>query len=253
MKTFELYCGDCLEVMPRLAAGSIDAVVTDLPYGTTQCAWDSIIPLDQLWRAVESILKDRGAFITTANQPFTSALVTSNLNWFRQELIWDKVLPVGFLDAKKRHMKGHENIILFSPSGYTTYNPVMERRGPIRQKGSLNAKRKSPVYGDYKQTVSYSNTYYPKSILRFSNGDRTREEIGDHPTQKPVALYGYLINTYTNAGDTVLDLAMGSGTTGVACMKLGRRFIGIEKEPKYFEIAQRRIEQAAAQPALFQL
>lgn len=248
--TVELICGDCLDVLPTLAAGSVDAVITDLPYGTTQCAWDSIIPLETMWAQVARVMQPKGIFVTTAAQPFTSALVMSNLDWFRQELIWDKVLPVGFLDAKRKHMRAHENIVLFAPAGRPTYNPQMTRRGPIRQKGSLKSKKASPVYGAYTQQISHSNTYYPTSIVTFSNGDHTREDVGDHPTQKPVPLMVYLVNTFTNPGDTVLDLAMGSGTTGVACCKLGRNFVGVELSPGYFAIAQRRIAAAQAQLVL---
>lgn len=248
MPDVRLICGDCLDILPTLAAGSVQAVITDLPYGTTQCAWDSIIPLAPMWAEVKRLQVP--VFVTTAAQPFTSALVMSNLDWFRQELIWDKVLPVGFLDANRKHMRVHENVVLFAPNGKVTYNPKMTKRGPMKQKGSLNAKRKSPVYGAYDQQITRNNTYYPTTILQFSNGDRTRPEVGGHPTQKPVALMAYLVNTYTNPGDTVLDLAMGSGTTGVACMGLGRNFIGIEKDPGYFAIAQRRIRDAQAQLAL---
>ena len=236
-----LYLGDCLDILPTLPAQSVDLIATDLPYGITACRWDVIIPFEPMWKEVRRILKPHGAFVTTASQPFTSALVMSNLRWFRQELIWDKVLPVGFLDANRRHMRVHENILLFSPIGYPTYNPQMTVRGKPRMKGGKGGGI-SDVYHTYGPRQSFNNEYYPISIVVVSNGDRMRPEVGYHPTQKPVALYEYLIKTYSNPDDIVMDFCMGSGTTGVACVQTGRNFIGIEADEKYFNIANERIK-----------
>ena len=245
-----LYHGDCLEVLPTLPPASVEAIITDLPYGTTACAWDSIIPLAPMWEAVKRVLKPAGLFVTTSAQPFTSFLITSNIEWFRQEMIWDKVLPVGFLDAKRRHMRAHENIVLFSPIGYSTFNPQMVTRGKPRMKGGTRSGAlEQGVYHSYAGKKSFGNEYYPTTIITVSNGDRTRPEVGFHPTQKPVKLMEYLLRTFTNPGETVLDICMGSGSTGVACVQTGRKFIGIEKEQKYFEIAESRIAQA--HPPLF--
>lgn len=238
-----LYHGDCLEVLPTLPPASVEAIITDLPYGTTACEWDSIIPLAPMWEAVKRVLKPAGLFVTTSAQPFTSFLIASNIEWFRQEMIWDKVLPVGFLDANRRHMRAHENIVLFSPVGYSTFNPQMVTRGKPRMKGG-KAGGMSDVYHSYGQRQSFNNEYYPTTIITVSNGDRTRPEVGFHPTQKPVKLMEYLLRTFTNPGETVLDICMGSGSTGVACVQTGRKFIGIEKEQKYFEIAKSRIAKA---------
>jgi site-specific DNA-methyltransferase (adenine-specific) len=244
-----LYLGDCLEILPTLEAGSVDAIITDLPYGTTSCSWDTVIPFGPMWSEARRVMNDDSVFVTTAAQPFTSALVMSNLDWFRQELIWDKVLPVGFLDANRRHLRRHENIIIFSPNGYPTYNPQMERRGKPRGKGGPG--RVSDVYHKYGPRKSCNNEYYPTTIITASNGDHTREELEGHPTQKPLRLLLYLLNTFTDGSYTVLDFCMGSGTTGVAALRLGRRFIGIEIEPKYFDIACRRIEQENRQLKMF--
>lgn len=250
MKLDTIYCGDCLELLPIIETGSIDAIITDLPYGTTACKWDEIIPFAPMWEQVKRILKPRGVFVTTASQPFTSVLVMSNLEWFRQELIWDKVLPVGHLDANRRHLRRHENILLFSPIGYPTYNPQKTVRGKPRWKGGMQTfQAGETIYHSYTQIKTFNNEYYPTSLIEVSNGDRTRAEVGFHPTQKPVALYEYLIKTYTNAGDTVLDFCFGSGTTLIAAKQTGRKFIGIEKESKYYKIAEKRI--AGANVPLF--
>jgi len=246
-----LHNGDCLEYMLGMDAGSVDAIITDLPYGTTACSWDVVIPFAPMWEAVKHVLKPRGVFVTTASQPFTSMLVCSNLEWFRQAAVWDKVLPVGFLDANRRLMRAHEDIVIFSPVGYSTYNPQMVVRGKPRGKGD-SAREESSVYHHYEKHKSFNNEYYPTTIITFSNGDRTRPELCGHPTQKPIAMYEYLIRTYTNPGETVLDMTAGSGTTIVAAIQTGRNAIGIEKRQDYFEIMQKRASEATLQPALFQ-
>jgi site-specific DNA-methyltransferase (adenine-specific) len=234
-----LHLGDCLNILPTLPDKCADAIITDLPYGTTACKWDVIIPLEPMWEQVKRICK--GVFVTTASQPFTSVLVGSNLEWFRYELIWDKSLSTGFLDANRKPMKRHENLVVFSRNGHT-YNPQKQPGKPYKK----GATKQTPIYGEFVPTARTNLTgeRFPTSIIDISNANRNKD---GHPTQKPVALYEYLIKTYTNAGDTVLDFCMGSGTTGVACVKTGRNFIGIEKERNYFEIAQKRIAEAQQQ------
>ena len=246
----KLYLGDCLEVMKSIPDKSVDAVITDLPYGTTACAWDEVIPFGLMWERTKWVLKPRGAFVTTASQPFTSKLVTSNVGWFRDEWIWEKDRATRHLDANRRPMKAHENILVFGyklpkytpqiTDGHKPANkPQMDNIGNLDKllRGGLHASNK---YGH--------TTRYPRSVLKIycTNGD----ERGYHPTQKPVALYEYLIRTYTNEGDTVLDITMGSGTTGVACVQTGRNFIGIEIDEKYFKIAEKRIKDAQQQMRL---
>ena len=233
MEEVKLIQGDCLEVMKSIPDKSIDAIICDLPYGTTACKWDSVIPFEPLWAQYKRIIKDNGAIVLTASQPFTTALISSNLKDFKYCLVWDKTKSGNFALAKKQPMKSHEDICLFYAK-QPSYNPQMEIRGKIRKKGGGLP---SDNFG-ITPTISYNNTYYPKSILTFSTGSRVDHH---HPTQKPVALMEYLIKTYTNEGDTVLDNCMGSGTTGVACKNLSRKFIGIEQDANYFEIASKRI------------
>lgn len=250
---YQLFNGDCLEIMPTLPAQSVDAIITDLPYGSTSCAWDSVIPFDDMWACVKHVLKPNGAFVTTASQPFTSLLVCSNLKWFKYCWIWDKDIAGAFALAKFRPMIVHEDICVFGDVR-TNYYPIMNnaQKKNIRpvNKGSSNSlaifsrgtPRSSPDYNNHER--------YPKSIISYSKyGAECNQLNRTHPTQKPVALYAYLIRTYTNPGDVVLDMCFGSNTTGVACIETGRQYIGIEKDRKYFELGQRRIEQA--QPPLF--
>ena len=236
MSEITLHLGDCLEFMRVMADKSVDAIITDLPYGTTACKWDEIIPFAPMWEQVKRVLKPRGVFVTTASQPFTSKLVMSNPGWFKYSWVWNKAISGNPFLAKYQPLKVHEDVCVFSEKGHT-YNPQMEK-GKLRVKGG----GKSKLWG-VDCTKSINDDYYPVSIVEISNATR-----GEHPTQKPVALYEYLIRTYTNEGDTVLDICAGSGTTGIAAMNTGRNAILIEKEPKYFEIAKRRI--AEAQPCL---
>lgn len=245
---YELHCGDGLEFMATLPAASIEAIITDLPYGTTACAWDEVIPFVPMWEAVKRVLKPRGVFVTTASQPFTSALVMSNLEWFRYALVWEKQNPTGFLHANYRPMKSHEDVLIFS-DGQTNYNPQGTK--PVSVKNGR--KSKAGTDGIYNRIPgpNYVSTTgnFPRSVLRF---DRvTHDQL--HPTQKPVALYAYLIRTYTNPGDTVLDFCCGSGTTGVAAIKEGRNFIGVELDEHYFNVGRKRMEEAAMQMPLFTL
>ena len=228
---------DCLDALAMIPDKSVDMVLCDLPYGTTACKWDSVIPFAPLWAEYRRITKRNAAIVLTASQPFTTALISSNLKDFRYCWVWDKTKGGNFALAKKQPMKSHEDVCVFY-GGQPIYNPQMEVRGRVRKKGGGTA---SDNFGIV-PTVSYNNTYYPKSIVQFSTGSRVDHY---HPTQKPVPLMEYLIRTYTNEGDTVLDNTMGSGTTGVACENTCRRFIGIERDPTYFDVAVCRVSDAA--------
>lgn len=241
-ETWKVITGDCLEVMPTLPAGSIDAIITDLPYGTTACSWDSVIPFEPMWAVIRHVLKPRGVFVTTASQPFTSALVMSNPKWFKYEWTWNKNLAGNFLLAKQQPLKVHENLCVFSANGHT-YNPQMTK-GVMRSKGGGKSK-----LWQLSLTTATNDDYYPRSIIDTPNTNRNT----DHPTQKPVALYEYLIRTYTNEGETVLDMTAGSGTTGVAAINTGRNVILIEQREDYADIARARCEKAAAQARQLEL
>ena len=230
-----LYHGDCLDVMPAFAAQSFDAVICDEPYGTTNCPWDAVIPLAPMWGQLKRLIKPRGAIVLFGSQPFTSILVTSNLGMFGYEIIWDKKLSTGYLDAKRKPLKRHENIVLFY-EGRTMYNPVM-RKGIARTKGGMKAP--SPIYSKSNSTQKFNDdNYYPTSILEIGNTERE----GLHPTQKPLALMEYLIKTYTNEGNTILDFTCGSGTTLRAAKNLKRRAVGIERDLHYCEVTVNRLE-----------
>ena len=230
--------GDCLELMKGIPDGSVDMILCDLPYGTTACKWDTVIPFEPLWAEYKRIIKKNGAIVLFGSQPFTSALVMSNPEWFRYSLVWDKVGTTGFQTAKVMPLRRHEDVLVFYHKK-PTYNPEMIIKGSPRKKGG--SKVDNGCYGELRSSESFNNTYYPTSVLEFSNANK-RGLV--HPTQKPVALCEYLIKTYTNEGETVLDNTMGSGTTGVACGNTGRNFIGIEQDDKYFEIAKNRIKTA---------
>lgn len=234
----DLHLGDCLELMRGLADNSVDMVLCDLPYGTTKNKWDSIIPLEQLWSEYRRIRKPNAAMIFTAMQPFTTALISSNHREFRYCLVWDKVGTTGFQTAKVMPLRRHEDICVFYDAK-PTYNPAMEVRGKPRKKGG--SKTDNGCYGVLRSAESHNNTYYPTSIIQVSNASKQGLV---HPTQKPVALMEYLVRTYSNPGDLVLDNCMGSGTTGVACVNTGRAFIGMEMDAGYFEIARKRIDEA---------
>ena len=259
--------GDCLEMMKSIPDRSIDLICCDLPYGTTDThgvkksknrflEWDNIIPLDLLWIEYKRILKEKGTICLNADQPFTSQLIMSNLEWFRYEWIWKKNITTGFLHANYRPMKQTEDIVVFSPAGASpsaakggncmVYNPqglvekVVQKKNNKKRLGKflLNEEfmgKNNVLLSEKEYTQQWTN--YPKEIIEF---DMDRDTI--HPTQKPVSLMEFLIKTYSNEGDTVLDNSMGSGTTGVACVRNGRNFIGIELDEKYFELAKDRIE-----------
>ncbi len=225
--------------MDKVADGSVDMILCDLPYGTTACKWDTIIPFEPLWKQYKRIIKRNGAIVLTASQPFTSALVMSNPKWFRYEWIWEKHQGVNPMVAAIQPLKKHEQVLVFYAAS-PTYNPQMRNGQPYR--GFLS-KNGAEIGEAYVARVSRhrdnpSGERYPTSIIA------VKSERTTHPTQKPVALMEYLILTYTNEGETVLDNCFGSGTTGVACVNLNRSFIGIEKDAEYFNVGKARIEQA---------
>lgn len=231
--------GDCLERMKEIPENSVDMILCDLPYGTTKNKWDVIIPFDKLWEQYLRVCK--GAIVLHSAQPFTSLLVTSNLKNFKYAWVWDKASSTGFLNAKKQPLRRTEDILVFSYQK-GKYNPIMDVRGKPRKKGGYIKGTGTENYGDFKSVTSVSNEYYPTNLLTVSNANRNGKT---HPTQKPVKLAGYLIETYSDEGDTILDNCMGSGTTGVACVNKGRKFIGIELDDKYFPAACDRILKAA--------
>ncbi|AUR81467.1 DNA methylase, partial [Vibrio phage 1.007.O._10N.261.55.F9] len=233
--------GDCLERMKEIESGSVDMILTDPPYGTTACKWDSIIPLELMWDQLKRIIKPNGAIVMTASQPFTTALIASNMKMFKYCWVWEKSRPTDFPNANNKPMKKHEDILVFS-AGTTAngshrkmlYNPQgLVRRDQKVKRTSRGFQGERP-----KQTDEYVSKYtnYPNTIIPISSEGKTV-----HPTQKPVALMEYLIKTYTNEGETVLDFTMGSGSTGVAANNLNRSFIGIELDQGYFEVAKERI------------
>ena len=236
--TIRLMLGDCLEKMKDIPDGSVDMILCDLPYGTTACKWDSVIPFEPLWEQYRRIAKPNAAIVLTASQPFTSALVCSNFDAFKYSWVWDKAATTGFLNAKRRPLARHEDVLVFS-FGSSRYLPQM-RTGKARYKGGRRDKD-DQAYGKCAGPAVFSDQYYPTSVIEISNASRSSRV---HPTQKPVALMEYLIRTYTNEGETVLDNCMGSGTTGVACINTNRNFIGIELDQGYFDIACKRIEEA---------
>jgi len=229
----QLYLGDCLDILPTLTDKSIDHILTDIPYGTTACKWDSIIPFEPMWKELKRIIKDNGCIALFGSEPFSSYLRTSNIKWFKYDWYWNKKQGTGFLNAKRQPLKNIEQVLIFYKK-QPIYNPQFTKGKPytIKQGGV------SKVYDNPdKEIITNNNGFrYPLTLLEF-NRDKSRI----HPTQKPVALLEYLIKTYTNENDTVLDFTMGSGSTGVASKNLNRNFIGIEKDKDYFDIARTRI------------
>jgi site-specific DNA-methyltransferase (adenine-specific) len=239
--------GDCLELMKGLPDASVDMVMCDLPYGTTVCAWDSVIPFDALWEQYRRIAKPNAAIVLTACQPFTTALIASNLKNFRYSLVWDKVNKyTGALNANRMPLRRHEDVAVFYRA-LPTFNKQYREGKPFKstQTKGHGEHTEHGNTGNSHTTVN-DGRHNPCSIIQIA-GDN-KKELGLHPTQKPVALMEYLVRTYTNEGDTVLDNCMGSGTTGVACANTGRRFIGMERDPDYFKIASDRINAAHAVP-----
>jgi site-specific DNA-methyltransferase (adenine-specific) len=253
--TIDLRLGDCLEILPTLEDKSVDAIITDLPYGTTSCSWDVVIPFEPMWKQVKRVLKPSGAFVTTSSQPFTSVLIMSNIKWFRYCWVWDKNRATGGANADKAPMKAHEDIAVFGKVS-PFYVPQMGSwagRVLTRRKSAFTKADGGLSHGDHispGKDEKLKRGRFPDSVVRIpALGSQDPERVG-HPTQKPVALYEYLIKTYTNPGGTVLDFCMGVGTTGVACEKTGRGFIGTEVDSKYFELAQKRIRETTRQLCL---
>lgn len=241
MASIELYNGDCLEVMKNIADKSVDMILCDLPYGTTACKWDSIIPFELLWEQYNRIIKDNGAIALFGSEPFSSHLRISNIKKYKYDWVWNKKLAGNAILAKKQPLKIHENILIFNT---TKYFPQMIK-GKRRRKmtGGLDTNKVETIQNSISYQEEYINDlYYPQSIQEFSIANLRKGRL--HPTQKPVALLEYLIKTYTNEGETILDNCMGSGSTGVACVNTSRRFIGIELDKNYFDIAEKRIENA---------
>jgi site-specific DNA-methyltransferase (adenine-specific) len=252
----KIYLGDCLEVMKEIDDQSIDMIICDLPYGVSACSWDSIIPFEPLWIQYKRIIKDNGAIVLTASQPFTSALVMSNVKMFKYEWIWEKSKGCNFTHAKNMPIKFHENVLVFSNAPIGHEIQLGQRRMKYNPQGLLKTDKKwsRPTKYDTEhklkreshsldRIIEFEN--YPKSLLKYGNSDNN--ERGLHPTQKPVALFEYLIKTYSNKGDLILDNCAGSGTTGIACRNTSRNYILIEKEEKYFQIAEKRIEEHAVE------
>lgn len=238
---YDMMEGDCLQLMREIPDASVNMILCDLPYGTTQNKWDSVIPFEPLWKEYWRVCV--GAVVLTAAQPFTSALVMSQMNYFKYDWVWRKPKGTGHLNAKKMPMRDKEDILVFA-KGVTLYNPQFGEGEPYKNKaGKVKEKGLTGSYGDFGTHREGSDgRRYPKQVIEFGSVERGTV----HPTQKPVALMEYLIRTYTNPGDVVLDNCMGSGTTGVACANTGRRFIGMERDPKYFDIACDRVEKAYA-------
>ena len=243
----QIVCGDCLEVMPDIPDKSIDMILCDLPYGTTDCKWDTVIPFEPLWEQYKRIIKDNGAIVLTASQPFTSALVMSNIKMFKYEWIWNKNSAGNVMVAKYQPLKITENVLVFSKTT-PKYNPQLEYGFKDRTNEKPNI-QKSDLYSTIKSNTFFktnknkpSGSKYPKNLINISKqSTECCNSKSIHPTQKPVALFEYLIKTYTNEGDLVLDNCAGSGTTGVACKNLNRNFILIEKEPEYIDIINKRL------------
>jgi site-specific DNA-methyltransferase (adenine-specific) len=231
----EIITGDAFQVLSELPANSIDAVITDPPYGTTDIEWDKAIDLDCFWEGVNRVVKPDGVVVVYSSQPFTTDVINSNRKDFRYEIIWEKTIASGFLNAKKRPLKAHENILVFSrkPSR-ATYNPQKTEGKPYKSAGS---KRRSQHYKAVPRSASINTgDRYPRSVLKFP----TVQKVG-HPTSKPVDLMKWLVNTYSHPGELILDPFMGSGSTALACSELGRRYIGVEQNPEYVELANKRL------------
>lgn len=240
-----IVCGNCLNILPQLPNKYFDMILCDLPYGTTQCKWDTIIPFEQLWKQYKRIVKDHGAIVLTAREPFTSLLVVSNIKNYKHKWVWNKKLSGSFQNAKFMPLQIEEDIIVFA-AGRVNYYPQM-RQGKMRKRGG--AKKKSGVTGNGWRDgyENYSDMYYPVNIIEMVNTRKGRL----HPTQKPIALFEYLIKTYTKEGDIILDHCIGSGTTAIAAMRANRRFFGCDISEEYVQLALERIKKERARYPLF--
>jgi len=249
MSNINLINGECLEKMNELIEQGIvvDAIITDPPYGTTACKWDSVIPFDEMWERLNKLIKPNGAIVLFGSEPFSSALRMSNIKNYKYDWIWEKSKATNFLNAKKQPLRAKENIMLFYQK-QPTYNPQM-KKGTAYSKGIRKKQSKDDVYGSFEQVeVKSIGLRYPRDVLYFKTAESEGKTF--HKTQKPVPLMEYLIKTYTNENELVLDFTMGSGTTGVACKNTNRNFIGIELDDKYFGIAKERIEKEKKQVTL---
>ena len=238
MEINKIYLGDCLELMPKhIEDKSIDMIFCDLPYGTTQCKWDSVIDLPKLWSEYKRVIKDNGAIVLFGAEPFSSALISSNYKMFKHKWVWDKKQSGSAINAKYMPIQLDEDIIVFA-KGKVNYYPIM-RKGKMRKRGGY--KNGNSIMGKLEKGFeNWSDEYYPTNILNnFSNAKRTGRL---HPTQKPLSLIEYMIRTYTNEGDLILDNTCGSGTTGLGAKNLGRDYIMMEQDPKYYEIACKRVQ-----------
>ncbi len=243
IERYKLMHGDCLELMKEIPDGSVDMILCDPPYGTTACKWDSVIPLELMWNELRRIIKSNGAVVMTSAQPFTTKLISSNYDMFKYSLVWLKERPSNPALANNRPLSYHEDICVFY-NKQPTYNPQFGIRDEKNKRNNSNEKfstESSAKLGDSFNKTGMSDITYPKSYISVN------VQRGLHPTQKPVALMEYLIKTYANQDETVLDFTMGSGTTGVACMNTNRKFIGIEMDDKYFQIAEQRIKESQPQ------
>ena len=239
-----IHLGDCIEVMKGIPTAGVDMILCDLPYGTTACPWDTVIPFEQLWNEYLRVIKENGAIVLFGSQPFSSLLIQSCIKYFRQELIWDKMVGGCFVHANKRVLPAHENLLLFYKK-LPTYNPIMVEKEKSKIRPKSNATTESnviPMSSGKTEEKCDRTKSYPTSILSYSRKmGECNESQRVHPTQKPLALLQYLITTYTNEEEIVLDNCMGSGSTCVACKNTGRTYIGIEKEEKYYKIAEQRL------------
>ena len=247
MELNRIYNEDCMEGMKRIPDGSVDMILCDLPYGTTASKWDEIIPFELLWRQYDRVIKNNGAIVLTASQPFTTKLIMSKSDWFRYTWVWDKKKAGNIFLAKKQPMKVHEDIVVFSKKPHF-YNPQMVKRDKVKKSKNYGT---GESFGGTREKEDKVYTYthtYPKSIIEISNA---RQKGKVHPTQKPVELFEYLIKTYTNKGETVLDNCMGSGTTAIACINTERNFIGFELDKTYYEKSLERIKNHTTQTDIF--
>ena len=256
-KKVELYNEDCLDTMKRIKTGSIDAIICDLPYGTTNCSWDSVLPLDKLWTDYNRILKDNGVVVLSSTEPFTSMLINSNIENYKYCWYWDRCIKSNFLNAKHQPIRHIETIVVFY-NNKPTYNPILmpKRKDQIRynnipsKQGQTDTLNKiGLIKNRFDSREIALDEDYPTELLRFSLPSANKGR--NHPTEKPIDLMRYLVRTYTNKGETILDNTMGSGSTGVACIIEDRNFIGIELDKKYFDIATNRINEEQTQTKLF--
>jgi len=242
----KIHFADCLEVLRQMPDGSVDLLLQDPPYGSMQCDWDKSVSVPEMWAEWERVIKDNGAIIFTAQNPFSADLIVSRRGLYRYSLVWDKVLPTGFLDAGKKPLRVHEDILVFYKS-LPTYNPQFGRGDPYKKGRSATGKRQYGSFGENKG-LNEDGKRYPVSIVQISNADRCKD---GHPTQKPIDLFRYLIRTYSNPGDVVFDGYGGSGTTAIAAQMENRKFIVCENHYPYFEASTARLSNLVAAPYLF--